>query len=60
MKRVFVQLSNDKSCLLVADRIEYSDDSNYVMVYNGSDLVGIIDLLHIVALYMTEPTEKAG
>lgn len=53
-KKVFVQMSADRSCLLTADRIEYSDDSTFVRVYNGNELVGMFDSLQMMFIYMTE------
>ena len=58
MKRIYVQFSADRSCLLTGDKLEYTDDSNFVKVYNGTELVGIFDLFHTPAIYMTEPAEK--
>lgn len=53
-KKVFVQMSADRSCLLTADRIEYADDSTFVRVYNGNELVGMFDSLQMMFIYMTE------
>lgn len=53
-KKVYVQMSADRSCLLTADRIEHTEDSTFVRVYNGTELVGMFDSLQMIFIYMTE------
>lgn len=53
-KKVYVQMSSERSCLLTADRIEYSEDSSFIRVYNGEELVGMFDSLQVMFIYMTE------
>ena len=57
--RVFVQINNDRSCLLNADRIDTSNEE-YTRVYRGDALVGIFDNSYLVCAYITEPTNKEG
>ena len=58
MKRVYVQMSADRSCLLNADRLVYTEDSSFIMVYKGTELVGMFDSLQVSYVYMTETTER--
>ena len=57
MKRVYVQMTNERSCLLTADRLEYTEDSTFIRVYNGTELAGMFDSLQIMYIYMTETNQ---
>ena len=58
MKRIFVQMSDERSCLLNADRLVYTEDSSFISVYKGTELVGMFDSLQVSYIYMTETTER--
>lgn len=56
-KRIFVQMMNDRSCLLTANRLERTEDSSFILVFNGSELVGMFDSPQVLYIYMTETTQ---
>ena len=55
--KVFVQMNNDRTCMLKADRIDYSDE-DYVFIYNGEQVVGVFDKAYLACAYMTEPSKE--
>lgn len=52
MKRAIVKFTDGEYCNLEADRIDADD--KYVSVHCGDNIVGIFQLEHIKAIYLSE------
>ena len=58
MKRIFIQTMSESCHLIIGDRIEYQDGTEYIKLYKGIELVGVFDIGCVAYVYISEQKAK--
>ena len=56
--KAFVQLTNNRSCLLRADEIKADYERGHITVSNGGSIQRVFDMGVLEYVYMTEPKKE--
>ena len=56
--KAFIQLTNNRSCLLRADEIKADYERGHITVSDGGCIQGVFDMGIIEFAYMTEPRKE--
>ena len=58
--KAFIQLTNNRSCLLRADEITADYERGHITVSDGGRIQGVFDMGVLEYVYMTEPRESGS
>ena len=58
--KAFIQLTNNRSCLLRADDIKADYERGHITVSDGGRIQGVFDMGVLEYVYMTEPREAGA
>ena len=56
--KAFIQLINNRSCLLCADEIKADYERGHITVSDGGRIQGVFDMGVLEYAYMTEPRKE--
>ena len=56
--KAFIQLTNNRSCLLRADEIKADYERGDITVSDGGSIQGVFDMGVLEYVYMTEPRKE--
>ena len=56
--KAFIQLTNNRSCLLRADEIKADHERGHITVSDGGRIQGVFDMEVLEYVYMTEPRKE--
>ena len=56
--KAFIQLANNRSCLLRADEIKADYERGHITVSDGGCIQGVFDMGVLEYVYMTEPRKE--
>ena len=56
--KAFIQLTNNRSCLLRADEIKADYERGHITVSDGGRIQGVFDMGVLEYVYMTEPRKE--
>ena len=56
--KAFIQLTNNRSCLLRADEIKADYERGHITVSDGGCIQGVFDMGVLEYVYMTEPRKE--
>ena len=56
--KAFIQLTNNRSCLLCADEIKADYERGHITVSDGGRIQGVFDMGVLEYVYMTEPRKE--
>ena len=56
--KAFIQLTNNRSCLLRADEIKSDHERGHITVSDRGSIQGVFDMGIIEFTYMTEPRKE--
>ena len=58
LMKAFIQLTNNRSCLLRADEIKADYERGHITVSDGGRIQGVFDMGVLEYVYMTEPRKE--
>ena len=56
--KAFIQLTNNRSCLLRADEIKADYERGHITVSDGGSIQGVFDMGVLEYVYMTNPRKE--
>ena len=58
--KAFIQLTNNRSCLLGADEIKADYERGHITASDGGSIQGVVDMGVLEYAYMTEPRDSVA